>query len=131
MRILIVEDEETSRMLLSRIVGEFSECDQAADGQSGLAKVRSSLDDKRPYDLIFLDIMMPNMDGQSLLAAIRDLEGERGVPPQAGVPVIMTTALDDEENVMSAHVSGCRAYLVKPLSKTKILQEVRALGFTI
>lgn len=131
MRILIVEDEETSRLLLTRIVGEFSECHQASDGKSGLEKVRDSLEKQSPYDLIFMDIMMPNMDGQSLLTAIRDLENQFGISQQSNVPVIMTSALDDEENVLNAHISGCRAYLVKPLNKNMILKEVKALGFAI
>jgi Response regulators consisting of a CheY-like receiver domain and a winged-helix DNA-binding domain len=86
-------------------------------------------DAKTPYDLICMDIMMPKMDGREALRLVRKLEKELEVPPNLEVKVVMTTALDDPKTVFdSFYQDGATAYLVKPISKQKLVRELRALG---
>ncbi|HMK65399.1 MAG TPA: response regulator, partial [Thermodesulfobacteriota bacterium] len=80
----------------------------------------------KPYDLICLDIMMPEMDGQELLKKICSAESDMGVPE---VKIIMTTALDDSKNIMTAFRNQCEAYLVKPIRREKVEEQLRAFGF--
>lgn len=131
MRVLIAEDDTISGKLLQRIVEAFAECDVAANGKLAMEAFTKAHDKGAPYDLVFLDIMMPQMNGQEVLSSIRDYEQSKSVPVEAATRIIMTTALDDEENVFEAHVGGCCAYLVKPIDKNKLLEEVKALGFSI
>jgi two-component system chemotaxis response regulator CheY len=73
--------------------------------------------------------MMPEMDGQAALKAIRQLEKEKGVLPKDEVPVIMTTALDTPKEVVEAfYRGGCTEYMVKPIEKRKIIDFLREHG---
>jgi two-component system chemotaxis response regulator CheY len=80
-----------------------------------------------PYDLMCLDIMMPEMDGQEALKQIRKHEEIRGILPPDGVKVVMTTALDDIKNVLAAYHGLCDAYLTKPIRKEDLLNELHKL----
>jgi len=84
------------------------------------------LKEGQPYDLICLDIMMPELDGHEVLRKIRRTEEENGVNSSNGVKIIMTTALDDPTNVVTAFKSLCDAYLVKPVHKSKLLDYLRS-----
>ena len=81
-----------------------------------------------PYNLICLDIMMPEMDGYEALKEIRRLEAERGILSSFGAKVFMTTALDGVRNVAEAFESLCDIYLLKPVEKPKLLAELRGLN---
>ncbi len=129
MRVLVVEDDFISRKLLTTLLGHYGECDIAVDGREAVDAYRLSLDEGNHYDLICMDIMMPKLDGQSALREIRELEKEKAVSASQEVKVIMTTALDDPKNVMEAlNKGGAAAYLVKPLDKKKLIEEVKKLG---
>jgi two-component system chemotaxis response regulator CheY len=72
--------------------------------------------------------MMPNVDGLEALKRIRAIENAQGVLPEQEVKVIMTTALDDPKTVVSAYYrGGADSYLVKPITKSKIAEEMRKL----
>ena len=128
MRCLIVEDEFTSRRVLQRILSELGECDVAVDGVEAQEAFRMALEMEMPYDVVFLDIMLPGMQGQDVLKGIRDKENACGIELGRGARVIMTTSLNDAGNVMSAFRSGCESYLVKPIEKDKVVAELRKLG---
>ena len=87
--------------------------------------MRTALAAGAPYDLICLDIMLPEMDGQQALTAIRALEEARGIFSSNGARIIMTTALNGPKDVTAAYRSLCGAYLTKPIQKVKLLEELR------
>ncbi|SNB44781.1 response regulator [Geobacter sp. DSM 9736] len=129
MRTLIVEDDFIARRLLKEILTPLGDCDVAINGREAVQAFRMALDDKKPYDLITMDIMMPGMDGQEALKLIREIEKERSIPPSSEVKVIMTTALDDPKNVVEAYYhGGATSYIVKPISKGKLMNEIRGFG---
>lgn len=128
MKYLIVEDNFAARRLLQRYLSNYGDCDVAVDGHEAVEAFRQALDEKEPYDLICLDIMMPNMDGREALTAIRQIEHERGIDGLDGVKVIMTTALGDSRNVIGSFREGCEAYIVKPVEKDKLFEEMENLG---
>jgi two-component system chemotaxis response regulator CheY len=116
MRVLIVEDEFTSRKLLWALLADFGECDTARDGVECVDMFRQALAQGKPYDLVCLDIMMPNMDGHQALKEIRTIEQELGIRSLAEVKVIMVTALNDPKTVVKAYYKGgAAAYLPKPI----------------
>jgi two-component system chemotaxis response regulator CheY len=131
MKCLIVEDDFVARTLLQKFLSDVSECHIAARGQEAMRAFTAALDEGDPYDLICLDIMMPEMDGHQVLQAVRQLEDERGIHGLDGVKVIVTTALGDSKNIMGAFSKGCEAYLVKPLSKAKLFKEMDQLGLSV
>ncbi len=128
MKTLIVEDDLTGRLLLQEILKGLGPCHVAINGVEAIEAVRISLDAKEPYDLICLDIMMPEMDGQQALLGIRNLEEERGILSSKGAKIIMTTALSDGKNIIVAWKGLCDAYLVKPIDKNALLGELHKLG---
>ncbi|TWI76800.1 two-component system chemotaxis response regulator CheY [Desulfobotulus alkaliphilus] len=130
MRILIVEDDPISRMVMQKNLKTFGICDLVENGREALEAFEKAHQENSPYGLIALDIMMPEMDGQTALQEIRRMEEERGIHGLSGVKVIMTTALDDKDNIMRAFKSQCEGYLTKPIQRQKLFQLMDELGLS-
>lgn len=127
MRILIVEDDLSSRMFLSGFLSKYGQIDVVVDGIEALDAYLLAEKDSEPYNLICLDIMMPKVDGVKVLKAIRDYETTRGLLPEKRVKVIMTTALAETNLVQTAFDIGCEAYAAKPIDTEKFLEVMRKL----
>ena len=129
MRVLIVEDDFTSRKLLQKFLSALGDCDIAVDGREAVEAYKMSWVKSTPYDLICMDIMMPEVDGLQALKEIREIEKEMDVKDSNAVKVIMTTALDDPKTVVKSYYElGAVSYIVKPVGKKKLLDEVQKLG---
>ena len=126
MKTLIVEDDFTSRLLLQEILKRFGEIHIAVNGKEAVAAVQAAMETGAPYDLICLDIMMPEMDGREALKQIRGMEEGRGIISTRGAKIFMTTALDQMTNVMEAFYGLCDAYLYKPIAKAELLEQLQA-----
>lgn len=129
LRILIVEDEYISRILLKEMLSPFGECYEAIDGNDAFDKISQSFKvPEERFDLICLDIMLPGRDGHDLLKEIRNLEVKNEIQGQDIVKVIMVSSLGDTENIVRAMVNGkCQAYLKKPVSQEGIEEQLRYL----
>lgn len=129
MRVLIVEDDFTSSKLLERILEPYGSVDTVVNGKEAIDAVRQALADNDPYVLICLDIMMPEMDGQEALKAIRKLEHEHGISQANEARIVMTTALDDPQNVVEAYYrGGATSYVPKPIDRELFLKLLKNLG---
>lgn len=129
LKILIVEDDFISRRIMKEILTPYGRCDMANDGEEAIHAFYLGWEEQAPYDLICMDVMMPKVDGQEALQNIRDMEKEMGVIGSQEVKVIMTTALDDLKNVITAfHEGGATSYIVKPISKDNLIGELKNLG---
>ena len=126
MKILVVEDDFTSRILMHKLLAPYGDVHIAVDGKEAVTVVEESLKDNAPYDLICLDLMMPEMDGQEALEHIRRIEDAHN-RTEKHAKIIMTTALSDSDNVTSAFSSKCDAYIVKPIERAKLLHQLRKL----
>jgi two-component system chemotaxis response regulator CheY len=127
MRILIVEDDCTSRDLLESFLSPCGECQIAVNGREAVAAFSAAQKDGCAYDLICMDIMMPEMDGHAAVKEIRALEEAAGTSCSQRVKIMMTTALDDVGNVTQSLVGTCDAYLIKPIDRAKLLDHIKAL----
>ncbi len=128
MRILIVEDNPSSREALEDMLREFGTCDTAENGQKGIEAFDRALRCREPYDLVCMDILMPQMDGQQALKTMRAMECGQGVPPERVTPIIITSALDDERNISEAYYAGgATAFVPKPVEKTLLLDLLKNL----
>jgi len=128
MKTLIVEDDFVSRKLLKDIMQKYSDCDVVIDGKEAIQAFRLAWEDNQPYDLILMDIMMPRMDGKEAVKQIRAFEKEINVSGSKEVKIVMTTALGDPKTVFETYYQcGATSYLVKPLSKEKIFDELKKL----
>ena len=81
------------------------------------------------YDVICLDIMMPEMDGYEALSQVRALEQARGILPPRGAKIFMVTAPDGIKNVSRGFRGLCDSYLVKPVEKARLIEQLRSFGF--
>jgi len=130
MRFLIVEDDLSGVMLLRKILSEYGEIDEMTDGPEAVEAFDRAWAEGKPYDLIFLDIMMPSMNGLQVLSMIRKKEMEMRLPQLKEVKVIITSALDSVDSVSQAFNEGrAFAYLVKPILKHHVLAEINKLYF--
>lgn len=129
MRILIAEDDLISRKFILKMLSQYGECDVTVDGMEALDAYMLSLKEKKPYQLICLDIMMPKIDGLRVLKAIRALESQQGVTAQERSKIVMLSALSETEYVNTAFDSGCEAYAAKPLDTEKFKEVLAKLGF--
>jgi two-component system, chemotaxis family, chemotaxis protein CheY len=127
MKTLIVEDDFTSRLLLQKLLKSYGPLHTANNGKEAVEAVQLALFKDEPYDLICLDIMMPEMDGQEALRQIRALEEATGITSTHGAKIVMTTALGNIKNVATAYRELCDGYLVKPIDKARLLDELRKL----
>jgi len=128
MKALIAEDDFTSRLLMQKLLAQHgAESHIAINGKEAVAAFRQSMLEHAPYDLVCLDIMMPEMDGQTALREIRQIEMGYGIQAGDGAKIVMTTALRDPKNVATAFKEFCDAYLSKPIDKAKFAEELRNL----
>jgi signal transduction histidine kinase len=112
-RVLIADDNADMRDYLGRILGQSYEITAAADGQAALEQIRVNAP-----DLVLTDVMMPNLDGFGLLAAIRAHETYRSIP------VILLSARAGEEARIEGLSVGADDYIVKPFSARELIARI-------
>lgn len=118
MKVLIVDDCMVTRELLAVPLAGSATVDQAENGKAGLEMVKQALAQGEPYDLICLDLNMPQMGGHDTLREIRLLEERQATGGRA--TIFMITASSDPDDMVEALMAGeCDDYLTKPvISKT-------------
>ena len=127
MKILIVEDDFTSRKFMLKFLSKFGERDITVDGKEAVDAFSMALEEDEGYDLICLDIMMPVLDGYQTLKQIREKEDELGILEGNRAKIIMTTALNERRNVSKAFELGCTAYAGKPINQMKFENVLKKL----
>ncbi|MEA4858205.1 MAG: response regulator [Solidesulfovibrio sp.] len=128
MRVLVVDDDPASRHVLAAHLAGLATCVMCASGPEAVETVRQALADGGSFDVVFLDIIMPHMDGHETLAHIREVEEAAGVVPENRMRAVMVTSMDDETNTMTALFdSQVSAYLVKPANRSELLEKLVAL----
>lgn len=128
MKCLIVEDDPTSSLILENMISRHGSSDSVVNGTQAINRFRLAHEAGSPYDLILMDIMMPETDGLMAVLTIREFEAHRNISLENRVKVIMTTALDEPRTVMKAlYESDANSYLVKPIRLQQLEHELLAL----
>lgn len=120
-KILIVDDNFINRQLLIEMLREYAVCDSAASGREAVDAYNASIETEK-YDLILLDIAMPEMNGLEFLKVLRHHEQMKGIYIGDGMPVIMVTGY--KEWCMDAFASGCDDYIVKPIERDILIRKI-------
>lgn len=120
MNILIAEDDAPSREILSRICKKNSshQVTLAEDGRIAWALLD---DPKRWFDMVFLDVQMPEMGGLDVLKLLKES------PLHRSVEVVMCTASNDRETITQAIGLGIKHYIVKPCKEDTVLAKIKQI----
>lgn len=114
-RVLVVDDQEPNRLLLTEILGlSGHQAETAASGPEAIAKVG-----EWEPDLVLLDVHMPGMDGFEVCRMLR------GKPATASLPIILVTSLDHREHRLTGIEAGANDYLTKPIDRAELVLRVR------
>ncbi|KTT74647.1 response regulator [Sphingomonas endophytica] len=110
--ILTVDDSASLRMAIRiALTGAGYTVTEAVDGTDGLAKATSTR-----FDMIVTDLNMPNMDGLSMIRALREQ------PSQAGIPIIFLSTESDADMKAQAKAAGATGWLVKPFQPDQLIR---------
>jgi two-component system copper resistance phosphate regulon response regulator CusR len=116
-RVLIVDDEESTRLLLASMLSK----DLDVDAQlAGTCEQALRLAGNYAYDAILLDLLMPGIGGQAVLAEIRQ------ATPNAGTPVIIVSVVGDKATMDACMAAGANAYHQKPVRRADLVATVKA-----
>jgi len=126
LRALLVEDDFTSRLLLQTFLSRYGDCHIAVNGQEAVAAFREAMARGQRYDMICMDIMMPEMDGGEAVRQIRAMEEAKGILSTAGAKIFMTTAVNDIKEVAHSFHDLCDAYLLKPIDLGQLIRHMKA-----
>lgn len=117
MRVLIVDDEESTRLLLARLLT----ADLGVEAQlAGTCEQALRLAEATTYDAILLDLLMPGMGGIGVLGEIR------ASATNGATPVIIVSVLGDQATIDRCLAAGASAYHVKPVRRAELVAAVRA-----
>jgi DNA-binding response OmpR family regulator len=116
-QVLIIEDEERIRNIIKVFIRNISlEIDEAADGKEALDKIFN-----KKYDLIILDLMLPHVDGYEVLNQVRKDE------EMSDIPVIITSALRSDKDILKGFKEGANYYIPKPFDAKEFVSSVELI----
>lgn len=125
-RYLIIDDDEMGRLMLQDFLSEFAPCDCAENGKEGLALFEQALLSGNPYNLLCVDLIMPEMNGLALIRKIRDLEKSHPVFNDFRTRIFVISASDstwDRADLLLDNL--CDDYIVKPFNRSSLMANLR------
>ena len=126
MRFLIVDDDESIHLYLQVILSPFGECVTALDGESAVVLFSHAQEEGRPFDVVFMDILMPGMGGHQAAELMRAGEDKAEVPEEDRFKLVMITCVVDDTSVNRAFTNTkASMYVVKPLDRDKVIRELQ------
>jgi len=128
MKALILEDDYVCRLVLQRLLLDHGHVDVSVNGKEALGLFLAAHKGNTPYDVIFLDVMVPEKSGHTVLREMRAFEQKQGIDKDHAAKILMITALGDKESVVQAIKNGCDSYIVKPLKPQEIRQHLKKFG---
>jgi Response regulators consisting of a CheY-like receiver domain and a winged-helix DNA-binding domain len=129
MRALIVDDDFYSRIMLHDMLRAVADCHIAVNGEEAVGAFKKALEDGRPYDLVCMDLVMPEMDGQQALREMRALEGDNGVDAVDRCSIFVVSMVEDNRETNEAFfLGGADCFLVKPIAEERLMAELREHG---
>ena len=113
-------------LMLKKILSPYGQCDTISNGKEALEAFWLAMKEKAPYDLICLDILMPELNGKTVLKKIREIEKKSNLSKDKFVNIFMITSLNDSKTIMDVIVKyKCDSYILKPISKQKVISKLK------
>ena len=117
MKVLLIDDSTTMRKIQRRALSTLGieDVDEAANGREGVDKLQAT---NYAYNMVLLDMNMPEMGGMEVLKTVR------ADPDSNNIPIIMCTSVADKELVLEAIKSGASNYVVKPFTPEDLQKKI-------
>lgn len=128
MRILLVDDEAVSLKKLDTIMSQLGDTLPVLSGADAIEAFKQAWADWRPFDLLCLDVSMPEVDGTEVLYEVRRLEKEKSVEEDKRIKILMVTSHSDRDTVMTCVQAGCDGYIFKPFNFTTLMDKLESIG---
>ena len=130
MRILIADDETVSREKLRLIMTHFGDAETFESGDEAFKAYEKAHEEKQPYNLIMLDINMPNKNGIQVLLEIRASETILNLSDKEKAIVLMVTSKTDKVHIVSCVQAGCDSFIAKPFDLKIVSERLAKFGIT-
>lgn len=130
LRILITDDDVTTRAILREALKDYGTCELCVNGQEAIDVFKAAWDAGAPFDLIIIDMKMPVMNGADALEHIRRFEGEMGVKQVDETKALVLSIENAPGRIMDAYYrGGATKYLLKPVDINELYDVLNEFGF--
>lgn len=130
MKILVVDDDLASRKKMERIMCSFGSCQAVESGNAAMEAFLDALNQGQPFDLVSLDIVMPDKDGIETLLDLREVERALGGPEPKRATVIMVTSKSEKDSLITCVQAGCDDYIIKPFDREVVARKLTKFGIS-
>lgn len=131
-KILIVDDSAAIRERFAAILSPLAECHQAFNGQEAVDLIKKDRVREKKFDLVLMDIIMPEKDGLTAVKEIREFESKMGLSGEETLTIIIVTTIKEPSRILIAQYEcGADAYIAKPFTEETVLQTLSSNGLRI
>lgn len=131
MRVLIVDDNKINRRFLESLLNKHADCYMDVNGKDAINTFEKSLEDKKYFDVILMDVMMPEVDGLQALNIIRDIERKMNIPKEDAVKVVVISALNNIIEVEMMLDEEKELFIHKPIQIEELIFVFKKLNIDI
>ncbi len=129
MKFLFVDDDDSILIFLKECLSPYALCVCAQNGTEAVSAFHRAIQEEQPFSAVFMDILMPDMDGNRVVRELRNEESALGIPESDRFKLVMISVCTDTKNVSESFFSGMAdAYIPKPLRPDVLLRELKKTG---
>ncbi len=125
MKSMVVDDVALNCRMLKALLEPYGDCHMANDARTTVQLFQKAWKTSAPYNLICLDIQMPDIDGLKLLQVLRQMEEKMVIEEDRRARIMMVTGSDVQETHRKARALGCDAVIVKPIHRDDLMKLVK------
>jgi len=131
-KILIVDDSASIREQLTAFLESLAECHVACNGQEAVDLIKATQGKGKNFNLVIMDVIMPEKDGLTAVKEIREFEKENGWSGDETLTIIIATTIKDPSRILIAQYEcGADAYIAKPFTEKTVMQTLSNNGLRI
>ncbi|HPO16992.1 MAG TPA: response regulator [Candidatus Hydrogenedentes bacterium] len=122
LKTLIVDDVPQNGRVLKALMAKYGDCDIALNGREAVNAFQNAWKQGAPYQLVCMDIMLPDIDGLKVVEVLRKMEEAMKVEESQRVKIIIVSSLDDSPHRLKAYNLECAGYITKPISSKDLVE---------
>lgn len=122
LKVLIVDDVPQNGRVLKALMAKYADCDIALNGREAVNAFQNAWKQGEPYQLVCMDIMLPDIDGLKVVEVLRKMEEAMKVEESKRIKIIVVSSLEDTQHRMKAFNLDCAGYITKPISSKDLFE---------